>query len=373
MDKLKKFIDVYVPVTSCTLRCDYCYITHNRLFDKGLPTFKYDVDTLRKGLSKERLGGVCLINFCGGGETLLPPEMPSYIRAILEEGHYVMVVTNATVDRAFDEIAKFPKELLQRLFFKFSYHYLQLKQRNLMDRFFANIHKVIDAGASFTLEATPSDEWVPYIDEMKERAIAEVGAPCHITVARDERDMVNLPILTQYSRQEYSKIWSVFDSKLFEYKLSIFGVKRKEFCYAGEWVFSLNMGDGMLYPCYCSRLGQNILDDVTKPIKFQAIGCNCPEPHCHNGHVWLGFGAIPTLDAPTYAEMRNRICPDGSEWLKPKMKAFMSQKLYENNEQYSFIKKAFANIEMASHLNKRNRSIKLGKIKSKLKWILKKK
>ena len=126
MDKMKRFIDIYVPVEACTLRCHYCYITHHRLFANKLPKFKYDVDTFRKALSKERLGGTCLLNFCGGGETLLPPEMPRYIKAVLEEGHYVMVVTNATIDKAFDEIASFPKELLSRLFFKFSYHYLSI-------------------------------------------------------------------------------------------------------------------------------------------------------------------------------------------------------------------------------------------------------
>ena len=118
MEKMKRFIDVHVPVTTCTLRCHYCYITHNRLFDNKLPLFKYDVETVRRALSKERLGGVCMFNMCGGGETLLPPEMPSYIRALLEEGHFVMVVTNATVDRAFDELSRFPKELTERLFFK---------------------------------------------------------------------------------------------------------------------------------------------------------------------------------------------------------------------------------------------------------------
>ena len=48
-----------------------------------------------------------------------------------------MVVTNATVSKRFEELAKLPKELLSHLFFKFSYHYLELKQRNLLDKFFA--------------------------------------------------------------------------------------------------------------------------------------------------------------------------------------------------------------------------------------------
>lgn len=347
MDKMKRFIDIWVPITTCSLRCHYCYITHHRLFDKELPTFKYDVETFRKGLSKERLGGVCMINFCGGGETLLPPEMPKYIKALLEEGHYVMVVTNATVTRAFDEISEFPSELLERLFFKFSYHYLELKKRNLFDKYFSNIKKVVKAGASFTLEATPSDELIPYIDEMKALAIKEVGAVCHITVARDEHDLSKIPILSKMSPDQYYETWKGFNSEFFEYKFSVFSQKRTEFCYAGDWTLFFNMETGVLSQCYCSLYDQNILDDVTKPIKFKAIGHHCLQPHCYNAHAFLTFGAIPEHMSPTYASIRNRICFDGSEWLKPRMKLFMEERLKDNNDEYSEKKKKSIDREMA--------------------------
>lgn len=347
MEKMKRFIDIWVPATTCTLRCHYCYITHHRLFDKKLPKFKYGVETFRKGLSKERLGGVCMINFCGGGETLLPPEMPQYIRAMLDEGHYVMVVTNATVSRAMDEIAQFPPELLERLFFKFSYHYLELKKRNLFDLFFSNIRKVVNAGASFTLEATPSDELIPYIDEMKELAIKEVGAVCHVTVARDEHDMSEIPILSKMTPEEYKKTWSVFNSEFFDYKFSVFSQKRTEFCYAGDWTLYFNLGTGVLSQCYCSLYNQNILDNPSKPIIFKAIGHHCMLPHCYNAHAFLTFGAIPEHVAPTYATIRNRVCSDGSEWLKSRMKAFMEERLKDDNDEYSEAKKKAIDREMA--------------------------
>ena len=346
MDELKRFISIYVPLQTCTLRCDYCYITHQRKFNNKLPNFTCAPDLVKKALNKERLGGTCLINFCAGGETLLAPEIPQYIKVLLEEGHYVMVVTNATIDRAFDEMAQWPKELLERLFFKFSYHYLELKKRNLLDRFFNNVHKMRDAGASFTLEITPYDELIPYIEELKDLAIQEVGAIPHVTVARDEHFMGEKPILSEMSRDEYQRTWSVFDSKLFDYKLSIFGVKRKEFCYAGEWGGILNLLTGEFQQCYLSNVSQNIYKDVKSPIKWRPIGNFCKEPHCYNGHAWISLGVIPELTAPTHAELRNRLCVDGTEWLWPKMKNFMSQKLYNNNKQRSFISKWHVNSEI---------------------------
>lgn len=343
MDKIKRFVDIYVPVTTCTLRCHYCYITHQKLFQNKLPEFKYTPEQVRQALSKERLGGICLINLCGGGETLLPPDIIKYIKVLLEEGHYVMVVTNATVSKRFDEIAEFPPELLKRLFFKFSYHYLELKNRKLLGRFFDNIKKVRRVGCSFTVEATPSDELLPYIDEMQQTAIDNVGAVCHITVARDERDPHGLPILTNMSRKDYKLVWSGFNSSFFNYKLSVFGVKRKEFCYAGEWSFHLNLGTGIMHQCYCSFTSQNIFENLDKPISFYPIGNNCQEYHCYNAHAFLALGDIPELPAPTYAELRNRVCSDGSEWLQPEMKSFMSTKLYESNKEYTPAEKAAIN------------------------------
>jgi organic radical activating enzyme len=346
MEKIKRYINIYVPVTTCTLRCHYCYITHHRLFEGPLPKFQFSPETVRKALSKQRMGGICLINICAGGETLLPPEIIEYIRAFLEEGHYVMVVTNGTLSKRFDEIADFPPKLLKRLFFKFSYHYMELKSKNLLEKFFANINKMHKVGASFTLELPPSDEAIPFIVEMKEEARRHVGAINHVTVARDERVSGKLPILTDMSKEDYKRTWSVFDSRLFDYKMTIFGEKRREFCYSGDWMLFVNLVTGNLTQCYGSHYKQNIFKNINKPIRFLPIGNNCCLEHCYNGHSFISFGIIPTLKAPTYAEMRNRVCADGSEWLYPEMKSFMGTKLYETNQEYSLLRKFVVNIEI---------------------------
>lgn len=359
MDKIKRFIDIYVPVTTCTLRCPYCYVTTHRLFEGPLPQFDFSPEFLRKALSKKRLGGTCLLNFCAEGETLLTSKLIEYTKALLEEGHYVMIVTNGTLNKRFDEIAKFPSELTSHLFFKFSYHYLQLKERGLLDTFFNNICKVRDAGCSFTLEETPSDDAIPYRDEIIERAVKELGAVPHITIARDERVDGQLPILTELSREDYKKTWGdKYNSALFDYKITIFEQPRKEFCYAGDWSAYLNLQSGQMRQCYCANFSWNIYDDVTKPIPWFAIGHNCQQLHCYNGHSWISLGCIPEMKAPTYGELRNRVCVDGSEWLQPQMKAFMNTKLYESNEEYGLCKKCYVDIRnRAKEISKRLKKI----------------
>ena len=334
LDKIKKFIDCYIPITTCNFRCPYCYITQNNRWNDALPEFKYSAQYVRKALSKERLGGTCLLNMCGGGETLLPPYIIELLKELLEEGHYIWVITNGSLNKRFEEISKFPKNLLYRLAFKFSFHYLELKRLNKLEDYVKNIKLMQDSGASFSIEITPYDELIEYIDEIKEFSLKNFGALPHITVARED-NTDNKKILTKLSKQEYNKVWSQFNSKMFSFKLSTFLVKRKEYCYAGKWSYILDIGKGVLSQCYSNNMQQNIFENM-KPIKIKSVGRKCLEPHCYNSHAFLTWGDIPRLKAPYYYEMRNRIQSDEKEWLNPYMKEFCSHKLKENNNKFNF-------------------------------------
>lgn len=339
--KFVRFIELLIPIHACTLRCPYCYVTHHGLFDSTVEPFRYSPQHIRKALAKKRLGGPSIINLCATGETLLSKEVVEIVRELLEEGHYIMLVTNATLSNRIEELANLPKDLTDRLFIKFSYHYKQLKDRGLLDMFFNNIRKIRDAGASFTLEVTPYDELIPLVDELNQRAIDELGALPHYTVARDDRyEGRRMPLLTKMSREEYKKTWGRFNSPLFDFKFRIFEQPRREFCYAGDWTGVVDIQSGTWAQCYYNASPRvDIFTDTDKPIPFGAIGHNCVSPHCWNGHVWLGLGNIPELKTPTYAEMRNRVCKDGSEWLKPTFKELFSSRLEDTHQKYSLPKR----------------------------------
>ena len=172
------------------------------------------------------------------------------------------------------------------------------------------------------------------------------------------------------TREEYGKIWSTFKSEFFDSKFRVFNEKRTEFCYAGDWTLWLDMGTGKLHQCYCSLFCQDMFEDVTKPLVFKAIGHHCQQPHCYNAHAFLTFGAIPEHESPTYATIRNRVCVDGTEWLQPRMKAFMSQKLKDNNTPYSVEKMNAIDAEMKSLEKRKKRNYLLKRIKSKIKLII---
>ena len=331
MDKIRRYIECYIETETCNLRCHYCYITQLRKFNNKPVNFEYSLDTIRRALSKSRLGGVCLLNFCAGGETLLQYEVVAIMKELLSEGHYVMVVTHGLLTERLNAIAEFPPELLERLMFKFSFHYLELIRVNKIEVFFANVNKMKKAGCSFTVEITPTDELVPHIPDIKNICLDKLGVLCHVTVGRDDRTE-GVDILSGYSFEEYKKTWGVFDSELFDFKMKIFYQKRNEFCYAGDWGFVVNINTGELRQCYRESILDNIYENTSKPLNFKRVGTKCRQPHCYNGHAFLTLGIIPALITPAYAEVRDRTAAGGDAWLKPRIKEFLSQKLYDNNK-----------------------------------------
>lgn len=330
---MKKYLDVAVPIKVCNFKCHYCYISLLDQFQARLEKFPHSVAEIRKALSKERWGDEVYINLCAGGETLLLEDSVELIRALLEEGHYIAIVTNGSMTKRFDEIVQFPSELRERIFFKFSYHYLELKRMNLFDVFFNNVRKVREAGCSFTIEVTPNDELIPYIDEMKELCRKELGAIPHNTIARDDRTG-GINILSDLSQQEYENTWNALDSELFRYKMHLYHHKVKTYCYAGDWSAYINLITGDITPCNCGPVFGNIYE-WDKPVPKMAMGTHCELPYCYNGHGWISMGVAPEEKHPVYTELRNRICEDGTEWITDTYKQFWQAQLFTTNKTYT--------------------------------------
>lgn len=335
-EKIVKYIELVVPTYPCNFRCHYCYVGQhcNDKQRAHVEKFECKPEELKNYLSINNIGGKAIVNFCAHGETLILPQNIPYIKSILEAGHFVMVVSNMTQTKAINELLSLPKEYLERLFFKCSFHYLELKRLNLLEVFTSNVNNAWNQGASITVEITPSDELEPYIEEIKEYSLKNFGALPHITVPRDENNGYNA--LTKHSKEHYKEIWGCFDSELFNFKMSIWGKKNKDFCYAGVWGYSINMANGNIFRCSsCGYIG-NLFKDKKLPVN--PAGKKCPFPHCYNGHFWDTFGMIPNHRTPTYTDIRNRIKTDGTSWLHPRMISAFNSKTLDNNKRFSKIK-----------------------------------
>ena len=148
-----------VPVTNCNLKCSYCYIIQHGKRNSSASLFKYSPEQMGVAISKDRLGGIALINLCGKGETLIPKEMPEIIFQFLKQGHYINITTNGTLTNVIKKIMDMPAEYLERLIFNFSFHYSELIKRNLLDNFCESVKLVKEAGCSYCIKLNLSDEY----------------------------------------------------------------------------------------------------------------------------------------------------------------------------------------------------------------------
>ena len=289
------------------------------------------------------MGGHCYGNFCADGETLLTKGIDLYVKEFCKQGHYAEVVTNLSVTKVLDRFLEWDKDLLKHLEFKCSFHYLWLKEHNLLERFVENVNRIWESGASANIEITPSDELIPYIEEVKSFSMKHFGALPHLTIARDDRTK-EIGYLTNLDMSDYDAAWSQFDSSFWRFKKSIFGVKQTECCFAGAWSYYIDMVSGDAKACY---FGQNFFNFYDKqgekylPLSERMVG-KCPIAHCYNGHALMTLGLIPHKYATRYGEIRDRCRVDGSHWLQPDLRAFFDTKLEEGNgrlgEIYQYMK-----------------------------------
>jgi hypothetical protein len=302
---------------------------------------KYTPEQIGQALTEKRLGGTCYFSICGAGETTIQPDLDLIVYHILRNGHYVNITTNGTLTNKLQQIIERNKEQAERLHFAFSFHYLELKRLNLIETFFANVNMVKDAGASFLIQINLCDEYVPFLDEIKRSCIENAGAAPQVAATRKESiGLCKIELLTNYSQDEYYQFGNGFESPLFDFTMRNFNVKRKEFCYAGDWSGILDLSTGIMRRCYSSYLYQDIFKNPKERIHFRAIGNCCGSPFCMNSSHFMSLGIIPEIETPTYASLRNR--PEAM-WYSQEMSNFLSGKLRDSNEEYSLIKKVASN------------------------------
>ena len=332
MDRIKKILLVRIGTSICNFRCHYCYLAQRDECYQGLqPEMKYTPEQVAQALSAKRIGGHALMNFCAEGETLLTRNIDQYVKALVQEGHYAEVVTNLTVTAMLERFLSWEPELLKRLEFKCSFHYLELKKRGLLNTFAENVKRIWAAGASASIELAPSDELIPYIDEVKQFSMEHFGALPHLTITRNDCTK-GIEYLTKLSDAEYDRIWSQFDSAFWRYKRTIFGKKQHRYCYAGKWSMYVDLASGYALPCYSGKpLSKDLFSPAfDSPIPEEAIGA-CPYPHCYNGHALLTLGLIPGASDVRYGDIRDRIRADGTHWLQPELHDFFNTVLCDSN------------------------------------------
>lgn len=335
MDKSRivGFIEVLIPITAYNIKCEYCYVIQRHRRSMIIPKLSHTPEEIGHALRPDRFNGIMYISLCGAGETMLTPNLAEIVKELVTRGHIVNITTNGTISKAFERLISIvPEKYHCRINISFSYHYLELKRTNLSEVFWKNIKKVKDTGMSFVLQLNLYDGYEKYLEEIKRESIKNVGAYPQLAATRNEIDLEHKhTLMTSKTYLEYKELGNQFKSPLFEFTMKNFMKKQTEFCYAGKWSFVLNLGSGIIKPCYQSIFHINIFQNPDKQIKFSPVGKNCVAPFCMNSSHFISLGNIPSQKCPSYADLRNRKCREGKEWYNPFFKKMLSRKFNDGN------------------------------------------
>lgn len=252
MEKIVKMIDGMVHTSGCTLRCEYCYLAQNNCKNEVdiRRSIYYPLETIRKACSKKRLGGTCCFQIIGDGETLLPEDVIDLVCLLLEEGHYVKVITNGTLtERVRKLIERVRKENWEdHLLMSLSLHFLELEKRNLLDKFAESVKCVKENGVSCRIAMTCSDEFVEAEQRIHHYCKEKLGCE-HIDSNRARKDDGAgnaVGVLSKYDKETYcKKVEKSFPSLNLISERDWEELDNHQFCYAGSWYFKLDFTTGM--------------------------------------------------------------------------------------------------------------------------------
>lgn len=361
---MRRFLECLTTNTTCNLHCSYCYLIQQNRRTNQKAHFDYSAEHIGKALRKDRLGGTSLISITAQGETLIPMELPHIVLEILKQAHFVNITTNGTLSRHLEKLLEATQGYHDHLHFSFSFHYVELKKRKLLDTFFENIRKAWNDGCSILLQINLVDEYIPYWDEIKRLSIKYVGALPQVALTRVERNG-NYDIFSELTFPDYVKIGKEMQSPLFDFTCVNFNQKRREFCYAGWWSGVLNMETGELRGCYGQGFCYNIFKNVEEDIPFAPIGKNCQLKYCVNSSHFMSQGVIPSLlPLPSYGELRNR---EEAHWYQPEMKQFLYAQFEDVNQTLPMKTRMIMEYHHRIMQLKRTRIMKyIGRVKRKL-------
>ncbi len=306
---VNKFIECTVPMSNCNLRCDYCYVIQENRRDINTPSLVADMEKIEKAFAPDRWGGVCLINLCAYGETLLWKDLCPVLYKLLELGHYVNVTNNGTCSSVIDEILEFPESFLERLLFSFSLHYKELKNRKMLETFASNVKRVKDSKTSFVVQINWYDGYEPFREEILSYSKKNFEYYPQVALTRKEiyvRGQQKYEVYYNGSFSDYVAACEEFDSNLFKMTCDNFNCKRTEFCYAGENTYKLDLATGDLKRCYFEAPFYNIYEHVEEKIPGKAVGRRCGMEYCVNSSHFMSLGCIPAVSTPSYVELRDR-------------------------------------------------------------------
>ncbi len=247
----------YVITDCCNLKCKYCFYGTAKKKGRVQPI---KIEMLLKTL--RATGKTFKISFTGGGEPFLVPNIVEACEALSRE-HYIAFNTNLTPGNIKNFAKKVNPE--RTIFIDASFHYEQLKKRNLIRQFLSNYQILKDRGFNVIINIVAYPEVMDYLDEISDLC-ARHHLPFFFNEFTGKYKGKKYPL--GYTSEERIKLNLSTDSRIF--------FQNNKICNAG-FNCAVVSPSGSIWPC--SSLGPT-LGNIYQKIKFNESNILCPFRFC---------------------------------------------------------------------------------------------
>ncbi len=241
----------------CNLDCEYCF---GKITDTRIKIHSIKINELLSTL--ERTGKTFRISFTGGEPTLVPNFIEA-CKAITTK-HYISFNTNLILKN----IKQFAEEIDAKkvLHIHASFHYDELNDKNLLNRFIENYTLLKNSGFNIYVEAVAYPKLKNNLDLILKFA---------------KTNSINLtfaPFYGSYNGQTYPENYSQEELELFgirKNEISCF-YQKGELCNAGYNV-AVVFSNGNVFPCHQIKTK---IGNIYEGIKFGNELIKCPSKKC---------------------------------------------------------------------------------------------
>lgn len=301
MKKVSKAITIYVEGNSCNLQCEYCYQKNSNPTEKSIVVnLLYPIDEMIRAFSPKRLGSLAEITVIGCAETLLTQQIIPFVHGLLEYGHVVTVVTNATLSERIDRLLDCSEECLQNLILKCSFHYRELIKKELLNTYFINIKKALNAGASAYPFVVICQDYVNEFETISKIMMDNLGIQAHCSPCTEVNNSFDLRFGANFNPMPNESLMEQLD-KYFDTRIYKECIKYKSvdvqstFCYAGSWSICIDFMTGKMCKCHgCPVESGNFYQNIDEPFIWkEPIAMSCAIESCALQYNFFSEGLMP--------------------------------------------------------------------------------
>lgn len=233
------------------------------------------------------------------------------MHGLLDFGHVVKVVTNATLTERIEKLIACSDEQKKNLMIKCSFHYRELEKKGLLDTYFANINKALDAGVSAYPFVVICEDYINDLEIISKKIKENLGIAAHCSPCLEINSSYDVRFNASFNPipddELLARLDECFDTRIYRECIKYKSVDvQNTFCYAGCWSVGVDFISGKQTKCHGYPIdSDSFYSNIDKEYQWgEPIAMSCAIESCALQYNFFSEGLIPDYPSDyTYGQL----------------------------------------------------------------------